>query len=199
MRRIRILLVGLLGVSAAVFFGVTLVRAMWYDVQVEVPAPPRPAPAAIPIDPPSQLVIPALQIDADIEHIGLVASDRMAVPHSFKDAGWYKYGPVPGDEGTAIILGHLDNGLGLTGVFKRLHELVPGDEIEILTEGGRTVRFRVTSLADYPYKDVPPTALVSSDAKLILITCAGHWTYDKDQGMTYDHRLVVSARLMNTL
>jgi sortase (surface protein transpeptidase) len=196
MRRLGIAIVGLILVGSAVFFGTTLTRAMWYDVQVEMPALAGPAPAALPIDPPSQLVIPTLQIDADIEHIGLVATDRMATPRAFKNAGWYRYGPAPGDEGTALISGHLDNGLGLTGVFKRLHELSPGDEIEVLTEGGRTLRFRVESLTSYPYDDVPPEALTSVGMRrLVLITCGGRWIYDKSQGMTYDRRLIVTTVL----
>lgn len=196
MRRLGIAIVGLILVGSAVFFGVTLVRAVWYDAQVEVPAQPAAAPAVLPTDPPSQLVIPTLQIDAAIERIGLVATDRMATPRNFKNAGWYKYGPAPGDEGTAIISGHLDNGLGLSGIFKPLHELVPGDRIEVLTDGGRTLRFRVESLASYPYDRVPQEALSSVGLRrLVLITCGGRWIYDKSQGMTYDHRLIVTAVL----
>lgn len=195
MRRLWIAIAGLILVGSAVFFGITLVRAVWSGAQVEVPAP-RDMAAPLPLDPPSQLVIPVLQIDAAIEHIGLVADDRMATPRGFKNAGWYRYGPAPGDEGTAIISGHLDNGLGLSGVFKRLHELSPGDEIEVLTEGGRTVRFRAESLTSYPYDKVPPESLTSVGMRrLVLITCGGRWIYDKSQGMTYDHRLIVTAVL----
>jgi len=200
MRWIRIGIAGLLGITAAVFFGVTLSHALWYDNQVEMPAPP--AMTSTPVvadDLPSRVVIPSLHVDAAVEHIGLVAPNRMAAPHAFASAGWYKYSPAPGAIGTAIILGHLDNGLGLDGVFKHLHELTPGDEIDVITQAQRTLRFRVRSLDTYPYESVPSDALVSSGAaRLVFITCAGHWLYDKQEGMTYDHRLVVAADLMST-
>lgn len=199
MRYVRILSAGLLGISAAVFFGMTVVHALWYEPIVETPALAlEPAPGFSPVDLPTRLFIPTIGINADVKQIGLVSPGRMAVPRAFADVGWYKYGPAPGAMGTAVMIGHLDNGLGLSGVFKRLHELRAGDEVAVLTEAGNTMYFRVESLKTYPYDQVPPEELSSSDdIRMILITCAGHWIYTKDQGMTYDHRLVVSARFMS--
>lgn len=198
MRRIRILLAGFVGIAAAVFLWMTLARALWYDPMTELSSPPHQMTQAVITEDhlPARLMIPKVQIDASIEQIGLITSNRMAAPHRFSDAGWYKYGPAPGALGTAVILGHLDNGLGLNGVFKHLHELSPGDEVDVMTAQGKTLRFRVESLKSYPYDNVPEGALVSSDAaRLALVTCAGHWIYTDDQGMTYDHRVVVEAVL----
>ena len=46
-------------------------------------------------------------------------------------AGWYSLGPTPGEVGPAVVLGHVD-GYRNPGIFYRLHELVPGDDVEIL-------------------------------------------------------------------
>jgi len=188
----------LLGIVAMILFVTTLSRAVWYDAVADVPAPPSVAPAVIAQDTPARIIIPALDIDAGVEHVGLATADRMAVPHRFHDAGWYKYGPTPGALGTAVILGHLDNGLGLSGVFKQLHELSPGDEVDVLTAQGKTLRFRVESLKSYPYDHVPADAIASSDAaRLVLVTCGGHWIHSANQGMTYDHRVIVETVLEN--
>jgi sortase (surface protein transpeptidase) len=94
------------------------------------------------------------------------------------------------------MYGHLDNGLGLDGVFKHLSDLKDGDEVDIVTDDGRTLKFSVDATTTYPYQSVPPSLLgqgaADDNAHLSLITCTGHWVYDPAEGMTYDHRLVVS-------
>lgn len=199
MKIMRVMCAGLVGIVAAVLFAVTLTHAVWYDLEIEMPvsAQSQPIPTSTAAGTPARLIIPLLHIDAPVEHVGFATPRRMASPRKFSDAGWFKYGPAPGDPGAAVILGHLDNGLGQGGVFKRLHELMPGDEIDVLTADDRTLRFRVTSLKSYPYDRVPPAILASEGTRLLLVTCAGHWIYSASQGMTYDRRLIVFATPMN--
>jgi sortase (surface protein transpeptidase) len=138
-------------------------------------------------------------VDAAVQDRGLIAGNRMAAPTNYTDVGWYKYGTVPGDVGTAVLYAHLDNGLGLNGVFKDLDQLSIGDEIDITTASGTPQRFIVSKMESYPFQAVPPEALgeAPSDGMsyISLITCAGKPLRDPVIGYTYDHRLVVYAKL----
>lgn len=55
-------------------------------------------------------------------------------------AGWYGPGPTPGEDGAAVILGHV-NGNRKPGIFARLHELWAGDEILVWRADGSTAVF----------------------------------------------------------
>ncbi len=148
---------------------------------------------------PLQLTIVALSIDAFVQDLGVTEGDRMAAPKNYSDVGWYGYGPAPGQEGTAVMYGHRNNGLGLSGVFKNLTSLKIEDVIEVTNQRGNVLRFRVDELSTYPYHEVPIRAIKSDPeegARLTLITCDGNWIYDAEEGMTYDKRFVVYATLI---
>ena len=120
----------------------------------------------------------------------------MGVPSNFSDVAWYKYGTVPGQIGSAVIDGHVDNGLGFLGVFKRLGELRRGDDVYVETEEGSRIHFVVTAVEHYPYKSVPTEFIFNrtGSAYLNLITCGGNWIKTEK---TYDERIVVFTRLVN--
>lgn len=181
---------GALALGIVVWVGV---HALFIDAQVEVPvAAAAAAPTASVTDYPVRLVIPTLHVDASVQQAGVVAGGRMAAPTNFTDVAWYKYGTVPGMTGSAVIDGHLDNGLGLSGVFKNLSTLAPGDDVQVITESGKTLTFSVVKVATYPYDSLPASIFTADDAaRLNLITCTGGWIYSNTEGMTYDHRLVV--------
>ncbi|HEV8666857.1 MAG TPA: class F sortase, partial [Candidatus Paceibacterota bacterium] len=109
---------------------------------------------------------------------------------------WYKYGSLPGQPGTAVMDGHVDNGLSLAGVFKHLDSIQKGDDIYVTTASGVQVHYVVSDIELYPYQDVPMNQILttSGQSRLALITCDGAWV----QGQrTYDHRLVVYANLVS--
>jgi sortase A len=197
-------------VLGVLVFTVVYTRAVLYSPSVEIAPPAQVAMAAeanatTTSALPASIAIPAISVDAKVEDLGLAAGDHMAMPTSFTSVGWYKYGPVPGAIGTAVMYGHLDNGLGISGVFKNLSKLVPGDKVVVTDASGTTHTFVVDSLASYPYQAVPDSALEGlpaqagtpgeTGAHLNLITCTGKWVYDSTEGMTYDHRLVVYTTL----
>lgn len=183
---------------AAVVFIWTAVRALWYAPEMQVPAPEleRSAPAAVvdPDDLPKRLEIPKLQVDAAIQHVGINAEGNMAAPSNFTDVGWYKYGPVPGMIGSAVIDGHVDNGLKLAGVFKKLDQLAIGDDIYVETQSGKKLHFKVTEVSTYNYKEAPLERIFKRDDKvrLNLITCDGDWV---KTAKTYEERRVVYTEL----
>ena len=187
---------GVVVLCAAFVFGQTAVEALWYVSDTEVPVPEtiELTEIASPEDYPVRFRVPALGIDTRVQHVGVNAKGNMAVPNNFTDVGWYKYGTPPGFLGSAVIAGHVDNGLSLPGVFKNLSELKIGDDIFVEKEDGSELRFVVTEIQVYPYTLVPRDILFSRTdvARLNLITCEGAWVAGE---RTYDQRLVVYAEL----
>jgi sortase A len=143
---------------------------------------------------PKRILIPSIGVDANVQHVGLGKSGNMAVPYGYEDVGWYRYGPVPGQLGSAVMDGHVDNGFGSAGVFKRLKDLRQGDIIIYRADDGTTLNFVVESVQSYDSKDVPLEAIFNRTdaARLNLITCAGDWS---EIDRSYDKRLVVYSRL----
>ena len=61
---------------------------------------------------PVQISIPAIGVSSKLQLLGLTKGRQVQVPSSFHVAGWYKFGPAPGQEGSAVILGHVDSYTG---------------------------------------------------------------------------------------
>lgn len=145
---------------------------------------------------PARIFIPTLEINANIQHVGFTATGAMAAPKGFKDAGWYKYGMIPGQRGGAVIGGHVDNGLALPGIFKNLDKIERGADIYISTASSTILHFVVTNLASYDYKNTPNQEVFADTqpgSRIRLITCVGDWIKSEK---TYDERLVVTAELV---
>lgn len=150
---------------------------------------------SVPGEKPVKLVIPSLNINAKVQYVGIGKSGNMAVPYGYTDVGWYRYGPLPGQIGSAVFDGHVDNGLGVAAVFKHVGDIKIGDEIDVITEKGNKIPFKVTDVAQYGYKDKTANQKIfieNKDALIRLITCTGTWVSNEK---TYDHRIVVTGKL----
>jgi sortase A len=192
--KITTALVALVVIVATGVFTATAVHALLFAPDEEVAAPALAQKAlsqsATPGEHPARLRIPTLGIDANVQYVGITKKSTMAVPSNFTDVAWYKYGPVPGQRGSAVMDGHVDNGLALDGVFKHLSDIKIGDDVYVDTKDGTPLHFVVIDVQLYPYKNVPTQLIFgqSNAVRLNLITCDGAWVKgDK----TYDHRLVV--------
>lgn len=161
------------------------------DLEVQVPSDPRHE-WLPPEEGPVRLAAPAIGVDAPVVHTGITRRGNMAVPSSYRDVGWYRYGTPPGGVGSAVMAGHLDNGASLPAVFNRLSELRPGDELLVYTAEGERIRFVVEDTQTYPFREVPTEKVFgrSDTARLNLVTCAGKWLSGE---ATYSERLVVYA------
>lgn len=138
---------------------------------------------------PTRLVIPKINVDTTILQMGLTASGDMEAPVDVDDSGWYKYGPRPGNVGSAVIAAHF--GTKKPGVFRQLDVLVKGDTISVTDDRRQTATFIVTGTRRYSNNDAPSEVFTSSSgAHLNLITCNGSWDATKK---TYSQRLVVFA------
>ncbi len=184
--------------SAVFVFIDTATGALWYAPDTEVPAPEREQMQqnALPEDQPVRLRIPKIGIDAFVQQVGVNAKGNMAAPSNFTDVGWYKYGAVPGFTGSAVITGHVDNALGMPGIFTDLDEIEVGDEFFVENKNGTELHFRVVEIQKYPYTHVPLKVLFSRNdmPRLNLITCSGRWLQGE---RSYDERLVVYAALVS--
>ena len=202
---IKKVIVGGTTVVALIVFGTTLIHALWYapDSEVAIPEASSTVPKSTSTqnntasnDTPLRLQIPSLNIDTKVQKTGINTKGSMGVPTNFTDVAWYKYGTVPGDTGSAVIDGHVDNGLGLDGVFKHLIDIKLGDDVYVQMQSGASEHFVVNDIELYPYKNPPVDQIFnqSDTERLNLITCDGSWVQgDK----TYDHRLVVYTTLVS--
>lgn len=146
---------------------------------------------------PDHLLIPKLNINADIQRLGITKKGNMAAPNNFTDVSWYKLGTIPGQDGSAVIAGHEDNAISLDGVFKHLEDLEINDRIYVVDEAGQKLEFKVVEKQIYPYNlSGPELERVFNEKgkpRLNLITCAGHWL---PSAHTNDKRLVVYTELV---
>jgi len=188
----------LVAVAASAVAGATVLLTP--AVSGERPAllrPPAAAPGLAATAPvrPVAVSIPALSVAGPLEELVADAdTGELAAPADPARAGWYAAGVVPGDQGPAVIGGHVDSRSG-PGVFFRLRTLRPGDLIDVTRSDGRTVRFSVIAVALYP-KDRFPTEAVygpTSGPELRLVTCGG--AFDRS-ARSYDDNVVVDAVLV---
>jgi len=181
-------------IVAATVFATTLVHALYVSPLEDTTIAGLPSVEIPPEESPARIEIPSIRVDADVQDVGVGRSGNMAVPSNYSDVGWYRYGTVPGQTGSAVIDGHVDNGFGLPAVFNRINELQPGDSIYVVTETGRELHFVVEEIGSYAVDAVPLETLFNraDRPRLNLITCEGTWIPEKKM---YDGRFVVYAVL----
>ena len=144
---------------------------------------------------PAQLTIPAINLDAKVEHVGQLPDGQMDVPKDDRNVGWYQPGAKPGEKGNAVFAGHVDNKTG-PSVFFHLGDLEAGDLITVTDENDKAYDFEVQAVASYPRNNAPLEKVfgTSSKSSLNLITCTG--TFDREAG-THEERMVVYTTLVS--
>lgn len=144
---------------------------------------------------PKRIIIESLDIDAEIEAVGLDKNGNMAVPSSPWTTGWYKYGATLDQKGSVVIGGHLDSKTG-PAIFYRLSQITLGSEIVVIDQKGEKHFFTVTRKETYNEENFPSKEIfTTSDKKrLNLITCRG--TFDKIK-QKYDKRIVIFTESKN--
>lgn len=143
--------------------------------------------------PGSRLVIPSIDVDANIVVIGVDGNGVMGAPSNGWDVGWYDFSAVPGRPGNSVMTGHVDYYDVGAAVFWRLRDLGPGDEVQVhLPDGDGVVGYEVTEVESYDAGAAPVEAITgpTDDDILTLITCDGWFNPSIRE---YDHRLVVRA------
>lgn len=145
---------------------------------------------AVVIAAPIQLKISSINVDAIVNPVGLTSTGDMDIDENPTQVAWYKLGPKPGEEGSAVIAGHYGWKDGVPSVFNDLNKLVKGDMISTLGEDGQVKTFAVNHTALYAPNQDATDVFISDDGKahLNLITCQGSWN---NSARTYSERLIV--------
>ncbi|MFJ4340694.1 class F sortase [Streptomyces sp. NPDC088915] len=179
--------------------------------------PPQPAAAARPVAPPtapaapsaatgleplpfapaSRIKIPAIRVAAPIMDVGLDADGWVAAPppQDANLAGWYQNGISPGQRGTSVVVGHVDNTQG-PAVFYGLGSLEKGQHIEVERYDGRVAVFEIYGVEVYAKDDFPGVQVYADTGQpeLRVITCGGGYT----RARGYDGNVVVYARMVGS-
>jgi sortase (surface protein transpeptidase) len=202
MRRLRLAAWG--ACAAAAIAGGALVVTMRPYVPPSLPAPPAaaassqkagpaaPSARAVPRTVPTRVIIPAIGVNAAITPEGTGSSGALNMPPLTAGnlAAWWDGGAAPGQDGPAVIAGHVDSAQAGPLVFWNLRLLKPGDTVKVEPAG---VTFTVTSVTQFT-KSAFPTTKVYGPApgpELRLITCGG--TFDYATGH-YLSNVIVYAR-----
>lgn len=138
---------------------------------------------------PTAVDIPSIGVRSTLSRLGIAPDGAAQVPADPQRAGWFSGGARPGDDGPAVILGHIDSRTG-PAVFYRLHQLVPGATVTVTTTSGRRVAFTVERVQQVS-KQAFPTADVYGPAfgrQLRLVTCGG--SFDRSKGHYTDNVIV---------
>ncbi len=143
---------------------------------------------------PLSLTIPGLDLDqVPVIASGVTATGEMEVPSPL-EVGWYRYGPTPGEPGSAVLAGHIASE-GVDGAFRYLERLKPGDQLSVAFNDGSVTNFVVDEVVDYAKSALPFDELFarSGTSQLALITCGGDFDA---QARSYEDNLVVVASVV---
>ncbi|WP_405920606.1 class F sortase [Streptomyces longwoodensis] len=153
------------------------------------------APAALPFSLVDRIRIPAIRVDAPVMPVGLDADGWVGAPPPEDPnlAGWFTGAVSPGEKGTAVVVGHVDNTQG-PAVFYSLGALKKGNRVEVARQDGRTAVFEIYGVEVFAKADFPGDRVYASkgEPELRVITCGGG--FSKQNG--YDGNVVVFARLV---
>ncbi|BCL24454.1 class F sortase [Streptomyces tuirus] len=151
----------------------------------------RPLPYALP----DRVRIPAIQVDAPMIPVGLDADGWVGAPPPEDPnlAGWFTGAVTPGEKGTAVVVGHVDNQQG-PAVFYGLGALKKGHRVEVARQDGKTAMFEIYGVEVFEKNNFPGDRVYASKGapELRVITCGGG--FSKQEG--YAGNVVAFARLV---
>ncbi|MER5419176.1 class F sortase [Streptosporangium roseum] len=141
---------------------------------------------------PSRIDIPSLGIKAPLMKLGVTDGQIDLPPYEKPDlAGWVKDSAIPGDPGSAVILGHVDTKTD-PAVFYKLKDIREGQVVKVVRSDGKTAQYRVDSVEQVDKNSFPADKVYLEDG-LRLITCGGNFDWDKHE---YRDNVIVYATLV---
>ncbi|WP_328877731.1 class F sortase [Streptomyces sp. NBC_00299] len=151
----------------------------------------QPLPYALP----DRVRIPGIQVDAPMIPVGLDVDGWVGAPPPEDPnlAGWFTGSVSPGEKGTAVVVGHVDNSQG-PAVFYGLGGLQKGNRVEIVRKDGKTAVFEIYGIEVFEKNNFPGDRVYASkgSAELRVITCGGGFS----QQNGYDGNVVAFASLV---
>ncbi|WP_233097783.1 class F sortase [Dictyobacter vulcani] len=130
----------------------TLPTATQTPASKATPTPASTTQTSVSITDPVHIKIPAINVDTDIEPVGVLPSGNMDTPqhNPWDGTGWYNSGTRPGELGSAVIDGHVDRPGGGPAIFWNLRNMKPGDKVLITTRSGQHLSFHTTKSEAIP-------------------------------------------------
>lgn len=162
------------------------------------------------LDPPAQvpfaITIPKIDAHSTLEPLGLNPDRSLQVPapDAPEQAGYYagentnQLGDecLPGETCSAVVVAHVDGygpdgEKGFPGVFARLSELAPGDDVIVEQADGVQLRFVVEQVQQVPKATFPTAEFYERNdrPRLNLATCGG--AFGNAQPGHYDDNVLV--------
>lgn len=185
------------GVTMLVVVGASYAYGFYAEVQVQrripdeplallPPVPENARVAPVPMPPARRIVIPRIGVDARVVEVGLKLVDGEweweVADHA---VGHHEGTPNPGEVGNAVMSGHISSPVrGQGEVFKRLPEMLPGDEVILFTDEAQFL-YQTKEVKIVLPTDVSVMA-PTPDQSLTLITCF--------PDLIYSHRFIVIAK-----
>jgi LPXTG-site transpeptidase (sortase) family protein len=132
----------------------------------------------------TRLVIPKIGVNAPFTVKQVGTDGQMPNPNGPEDVAYYDFaqwndlGGTPGKGGNIVVAGHVDYIRYGPAVFWRLHELEPGDTIEIQMADGTSATYKVefNKQVDASSQDWSPIVEATTDESITLITCGGDFS-----------------------
>ncbi|WAU83681.1 class F sortase [Streptomyces sp. Qhu-G9] len=153
------------------------------------------APAPLSFSVVDRIRIPAIRVDAPAVPVGLDMEGWVDAPPPEDPnlAGWFSGAVSPGEKGTAVVVGHVDNSQG-PAVFYGLGALKKGNRVEVGRKDGKTAVFEIYGIEVFEKNNFPGDRVYgnSGTPELRVITCGGG--FSKQNG--YDGNVVAFARLV---
>jgi hypothetical protein len=144
-----------------------------------------------PVTVPVRVSIPALEVDGPVLPAGVNSDSELDVPPDARSLVWYRHGPSPGEQGSAVIAGHL-NWRGVTGLFSDLASTPVGAGITVDYDNGSQRDFIVTTVELVPKPAISVHGVFARDGARVLrlVTCGGEFD---DEVNSYRSNVVVTA------
>ena len=141
---------------------------------------------------PTELHIPAIGLAVSLASLGLNADGTVEVPTDAARPGWFRLGPTPGQSGSAVILGHVDNYHG-PAVFYHLDKLKLGNHVDVTLADGRKLVFAVIGERMYKKTNFPDQLVYGARdyPALQLVPCGG--IFDPQTGHYLSNIVVFTA------
>ncbi|MER5227031.1 class F sortase [Streptomyces flaveus] len=160
------------------------------------PAKVRPSGSApLPFSEVDRISIPAIQVDAPVMPVGLDMAGWVDAPPPEDPnlAGWFTGAVSPGEKGTAVVVGHVDNKQG-PAVFYGLGSLQKGQRVEVMRKDGKLAVFEIYGIEVFEKNNFPGDRVYGDTGvpELRVITCGGGFS----QQNGYDGNVVVFSRLI---
>jgi len=153
------------------------------------------APDPLPYSVVDRVRIPAIQVDAPVMPVGLDVDGWVDAPPPDDPnlAGWFSGAVSPGEKGTAVVVGHVDNKRG-PAVFYGLGALKKGNRVEVQRRDGKIAVFEIYGIEVLEKTNFPGDRVYGNKGtpELRVITCGGG--FSKQNG--YAGNVVVFARLV---